>query len=124
MDRQGIEGVDVVHDWYDLPWPFEDGEVEVLRASHVLEHICPMRLLEFMDEAWRALKVGGEFHISLPPAFSAGDAQDPTHCAHFTAATWTYFDPDCAYYDIYKPKPWRIKKRTKGPDVVLIKRAE
>jgi len=127
MDRQEIEGVDVVHDWHDYPWPFEDGEVEVLRASHVMEHICPLRVMDWMSEAWRVLAEGGKFLVSMPLAFSRGDAQDPTHCGHFNAITWSYFDPEHELYNIYKPPPWQIKSAVEnGPnlDVVLVKRAK
>lgn len=127
MDCQDIEGVDVLHDWRELPWPFEDGEADRLRASHVLEHICPLRLLAWMDEAWRVLKVNGKFYISVPHAGTEGDYQDPTHCAHFNGATWHYLDPAYELYSIYEPKPWKIETLLhNGPniDVVLSKREQ
>ena len=126
MDRVEHEGVDITHDWRDLPWPLEDGEAEQLRASHVLEHVCPLTLLDWMDEAWRVLEAGGTFHVAVPHAGTEGDYQDPTHCAHFNAATWRYFDPDYELYSVYEPRPWKVERLIhNGPniDVVLVKRA-
>src|SRR6185437_110980 len=39
MDRIDADGVDVVHDFMDFPWPFEDNSVAEARAEHVIEHI-------------------------------------------------------------------------------------
>jgi predicted SAM-dependent methyltransferase len=125
MDRRDVDGVDVVHDWLDIPWPFDDGEVDTLRASHVLEHVCPLRIIEWMNEAWRVLKPQGRLYISLPHAGTDGFYQDPTHCLQANAATWRYFDPDHALYRVYQPKPWRIhslKHSGDNMDVVLEKR--
>lgn len=125
MDRREMDGVDVVHDWSELPWPFDDGEFAELRASHVIEHICPLHIIEWMDEAWRVLEPGGKLVIGMPHAWSSGDAQDPTHCLHASVTTWEYFDPDYELYAVYAPRPWRLESAVhNGPnlDAVLVKR--
>lgn len=90
--------------------------------------------LRFMDEVWRILKPGGEFMCALPYAGSIGYFQDPTHVNPCNENTWEYFDPrgpktDGAFWQIYKPKPWKIKPESfswnilGNIELVLIKRA-
>ena len=99
-----------------FPWPWEDGSVEALYSSHFLEHI-PARNVEpqdmrhveplytrldsfvgmdmlcaFMQEAWRVLKVGGEFKIVVPSGRSTRAFQDPTHRRFFHAENFYYFN--------------------------------
>ena len=93
MDKQDLPGVDVVHDWNDFPWPFEDGSVLTIIASHVVEHVSPIdgHFLDWMNEAWRVLRVGGQMAIVCPYGTNAYWAQDPTHCNAVTERTWWYF---------------------------------
>ena len=86
--------------------------IDLLIASHVVEHINPARgnFLNWMAEAWRVLKPGGQFLISYPYAGSPGFWQDPTHCNGCTERTWTYFDPhhENRLFLVYRPKPFHI----------------
>lgn len=90
--------------------------------------------MRFMDEVWRILKPGGEFLCGLPYAGSIGYFQDPSHVNPCNEVTWEYFDPkgprtDGAFWNIYKPKPWKIKLQSftwnilGNIEIVLIKRA-
>lgn len=88
--------------------------------------------IKFMNEVWRVMKVGGEFAIAVPHGRSDGFLQDPSHCNAINEARWAYFDPfepntQGLLWNIYKPKPWRIKHLTWSPDanieVVLVKRS-
>ena len=129
LDIRDIEGVDIVHDFTVYPWPLPDESVLVAVASHVVEHIPPANFgfINFMDEVWRVLKDGGEFAIATPHGSSQGFLQDPTHCNPCNEATWAYFAPshDSGLYNIYQPKPWRIKYLTWNPaaniEVVMVK---
>jgi len=126
MDRQACDGVDVIHDWNDLPWPFENAEFVEARASHVVEHICPLRIIEWIDEVWRVLKVGGRLHIAMPYAGSGSYAQDPTHCLQATEKTWQYFDPQYSLHSVYRSRPWRVESINRHGDIlnaVLVKRS-
>src|SRR5207302_4472504 len=42
VDRYPHEGVDVVHDLDQVPWPFADESVDYIWASHVLEHVASL----------------------------------------------------------------------------------
>lgn len=133
IDKRSFSSVDIIHDLEIIPWPIPDECVLVSVASHLVEHINPASggFIDFMDEVWRITKVDGEFAISCPHGSSQGYLQDPTHCNALNEVTWAYFDPleqrtKGALYNIYKPKPWRIKFLTWSPsaniEVVLVKR--
>jgi len=135
LDKRDLSAVDIVHDVEQYPWPLPDECVLVAMASHLVEHINPAGggFIRFMDEAWRVMKSGGEFAISCPHGSSQGYLQDPTHCNQINEATWSYFDPECPrvggrLYEIYRPKPWRIKYLVWSPnaniEVILVKRNE
>jgi len=113
LDIQELEGVDIVHDWNDIPFPLPDESVINAMASHVVEHIPPHNFgfIKFMNEVWRILKFEGRFAITVPYATSPGMYQDPTHCNFCNERTWLYFDPIAAnglFYSFYTPKPWKI----------------
>lgn len=133
MDIRPLDGVDIVQDVESFPWPLPDECALMAFASHLVEHInpCKFGFINFMNEVWRVLKVGGEFAISCPHGSSQGFLQDPTHCNPCNEATWAYFDPEepntrGMLWGIYRPKPWRIKYLTWDPaaniEVVLVKR--
>lgn len=112
MDIRDLPTTDIVHDIEEYPWPLPDACVDILIASHVVEHINPARgnFLRWMAEAWRVLKPGGNFIISYPYAGSPGFHQDPSHCNPCTERTWTYFDPTHVFqlYRVYRPRPFKI----------------
>ena len=137
MDKRPFPNVDIVHDVLDFPWPLPDECVITAVASHLVEHICPLRFVDFMDEVWRVMKYGHQFAVIVPHGRSEGFLQDPTHCAGFTEMTWAYFDPvfvigNTAFgdqlYRFYEPKPWKMVGITSFPwanmEVVLEKRRE
>lgn len=132
MDIRKLDGVDIVHDVEEFPWPLPDECVRMAFASHLVEHINPHRFgfVNFMDEVWRVMKPGGEFMIACPHGSSQGYIQDPTHCNPINEATWDYFCPEreSGLYWIYQPKPWRVKHLLSNPaanmELVLVKLTE
>jgi Methyltransferase domain len=127
MDRRKLDGVDVVHDIEEIPWPFDDGEFTRLIMSHIVEHLKPWKMVEVMDEAWRVLEVGGQVMIATPYAGSFGFNQDPSHVHGWNEATPLYFDPDQPLYAVYQPKPWKVHDRVwqmyGNLEIVMEKRA-
>jgi len=118
MDIRKLDGVDIVQDIEEFPWPLPDESVSFAIASHVLEHINPAKgtFLKFMDEMWRIMKKDGQFMIAVPYAGSPGYWQDPTHVNGITEATMFYFDPLARtkdgqminLYGVYEVAPWEI----------------
>jgi len=136
MDIQALDGVDIVHDLNVHPWPVESESVEAAKAWHIVEHIPPVAVtergtrrpfLEFMDEAWRVMRVGGRLDVETPHGASEGFLHDPTHCNPCDELTFEHFDPECRRYRTYQPRPWRIVElrfaRDGNLNVVLEKRA-
>jgi len=110
LDKKKLPGIDIVHDLEVFPYPLPDECCLTIIASHILEHIKPWLFIEVMDELWRVMKVGGNLAITTPYAGSIGYWQDPTHCNGITEGTWMYFDSKYPFYEVYKPKPWKVMK--------------
>lgn len=108
MDKRRLPGVDIVHDAQKFPWPLATSSCFQVLLSHLYEHIEPKYRIDLMDEIWRILRPDGQLLLTSPYAFSHGAFQDPTHYPCPTEATFTYFDPDCGLYQVYKPKPWKL----------------
>jgi len=109
MDKKKREGVDIVHDPEDFPYPLDDGCCMTIKAQHVVEHIKPWLFFDFFDELWRLLIPNGQVMLNCPYGHSKGFYQDPTHCTHITKETWQYLDPQFVLYNHYRPKPWRLE---------------
>lgn len=130
VDKRDLPGVDIVMNLEEFPWlPIPDSSCELVVCSHFIEHLKPWLTIDFMNEVWRILEVGGDFALSLPYAGSRGFWQDPTHCNGLNEVTWQYFDPEYPLYGIYKPKPWKILKgfpvyQVQGNMEVVLKKME
>lgn len=132
IDIRKLESVDIVHDIQQVPYPLPDNCCSTILASHIIEHINPSNFgfIKVMNELWRIMAIGGELMIAMPYGLSYGFIQDPTHVNPCNEATFQYFDPKFPLYNIYKPKPWEIKKgfpvwnQTGNMNIVLIKRDE
>lgn len=128
IDVRPLDTVDVVHDLEQIPWPLPDECVLTAVASHFVEHINPARFgfINFMNEVWRVMKIGGQFAISTPHGSSSFYIQDPTHINPCNATTFAYFDPldPSGLWSIYQPSPWQISFIDELPimEVILVKR--
>ena len=99
VDIAPISGVDIVFDIQTYPWPFEDNSVDEVYCSHYMEHI-PHDIknpndnrdgfIQFMDELYRILKVGGKVNITVPYYTSMRAFQDPTHQRFMCEASFYY----------------------------------
>jgi predicted SAM-dependent methyltransferase len=103
VDYTKVDGVDIVHNLNEYPWPFEDNSVDEIFTSHYVEHI-PHNifnpndkrdgLIQFMDECYRILKVGGKLTIQVPFGSSIRAFQDPTHERFLFKESFYYFNND------------------------------
>ncbi len=99
VDWSPLPNPDVVHDLNAIPYPFEDGSIDLIEAFHVLEHLD--RPFVVMKEFHRILKVDGKLHIKVPH-FSRGF----THAEHahgFDVTFPLYFDENftkSGYYGV------------------------
>ncbi len=137
IDILPLPEVDIVWDLETFPWPLPDDCVNIAVASHVLEHINPVKgvFINFMNELWRVMKPGAQFAFVVPYGANELFVQDPTHCNPINPTTIYYFDPDPenkyagqALYRFYQPKPWKIERiageRNGTLEVLLTKRQD
>lgn len=97
-----------------LPWPFGDGEFDIVNARAVLEHLN-IDLIKSVNEVWRILKPGGILVLKLPHWNHNISYIDPTHRWFYSIETPTIFDPSTEYgsrYNFYTDRKWKI---VKGP---------
>lgn len=89
MDILTLPGVDVVHSFNRVPWPFADRTFDLVFLNHALEHVGDV--VAVMEEIHRVLRPGGRAVIQVP-YFRCIDAyNDPTHTHFFTHGTLDYF---------------------------------
>ncbi len=89
VDRHPLEGVDVVHNLEQFPYPFADESFDIIHAHHVIEHLRDPGA--FMAELFRIAAAGCSLHLSTPHYSSMGSWRDPTHLHHFSIYTFEYF---------------------------------
>jgi Methyltransferase domain len=107
VDIADLPGVDVVAD-LDQPWPWPDGSVTEIIASHLYEHVADP--VHFMSEAWRVLADDGVLDIRVPggsyimPGYwlpHQHSFSDPTHRRHCTPLTFDYWVPGKGLHEAY-----------------------
>lgn len=107
VDIVPLPGVDLVAD-LDQPWPWEDGTVAEILASHLFEHVNDPLL--FMAEAWRVLADDGIVDIRVPggvyltPGYwlpHEHSFTDPTHKRFCTPHEWDYWVPGTRLHEAY-----------------------
>ncbi len=86
------EGVDVVWDLEQFPWPFPDNSVDEAVCNHYIEHTKD--LIAFMNEVHRILVPGGQVLFRAPYYNSMRAWQDPTHTRAISDATFLYYNKD------------------------------
>ena len=77
VDRMKLEGVDVIHDLNEFPYPFKDDEITEVWMDQVLEHLeNPVRA---MEEVYRICRAGARITVGVPYFRSLYSVIDPTH---------------------------------------------
>lgn len=104
VDWVAWPGVDVIAD-LDKPWPWDDGSVQFILASHVFEHLSEP--VHFMTEAWRVLQSatdvspGGVLLVCVPYYKHQNSFADPTHKRHCTEHSFDYWIDGAPYHIQY-----------------------
>lgn len=92
IDIAKTEGVDMVYDLEQFPWPIPDNSVDEAYCSHYIEHTKD--IIKFMEEVHRILKPGAKILIRAPYYNSVRGWQDPTHTRLISEATFLYYNKD------------------------------
>lgn len=101
VDMMPLAGIDTVHDLNVVPWPWNDGVAEEVKAIDVFEHVD--NPLEFMAEVWRVLQPGAEVYIHTSYHGEVGSFTDPTHKRFCTLNTFDYWVPGTYFNQRYGP---------------------
>lgn len=97
VDTIKFDGVDVVLDVGTDRWPWEDGSVEEVHCSHMVEHLTALQRIHFANELYRVLKVGGKALVITPHWASTRAFGDLTH----------QWPPVSEFWYFYLNKGWR-----------------
>lgn len=85
--------VDIAFDLEKLPWPIKDGEVSVLLATDVFEHLH-LEVQQWLDECYRVLCVDGILDFRVPAYDNPYSWRDPTHYRVFHPESFHYWCPN------------------------------
>lgn len=91
VDILPFEGVDVVMDAGKDKWPWEDGSVDDVHCSHVVEHFNAEQRIHFVNELYRVLKSKGTCQIIVPHWASLRAYGDLTHQWPPVSEMWFYY---------------------------------
>jgi predicted SAM-dependent methyltransferase len=91
MDRIALPTVDVLHDFDDIPFPFEDDAFNEIHLVHVVEHAEDV--IELMEEVHRIARSGARVRVVTPHYTDSMSWQDPTHRWHLNSYSFRYFEP-------------------------------
>lgn len=98
LDRVPLPSVDVVHDFNQMPYPFEENSFDTIYLTHAIEH--SESVLAVMEEVYRLAKPGATVFVITPHYTDAISWQDPTHRWHLNSYSFRYFEPEyqSSYY--------------------------
>lgn len=100
IDALPFEGVDIVHDVRNYPWPIEAGVVQEVFCSNFLEHLTGEERVPFFNELHRVMAVGARAEFVGPHWSHDAAYGDPTH-KWPPVSGWTF---------IYLNKEWRERE--------------
>jgi SAM-dependent methyltransferase len=91
VDSRAFEGVDVVCDLGAERWPWDDGSVDEVHCSHMVEHLTAPQRIAFVNELHRVLKKGGKATIVVPHWCASRAYGDLTHAWPPVSEFWFYY---------------------------------
>lgn len=92
LDNVHLDGVDIIHDLLNFPYPIENESFDVIYIRHVIEHFDIEDINQILNECHRILKLNGNLMISVPHAFSLAAFTDISHKSYFTFNSGKYWD--------------------------------
>lgn len=97
VDLVKMDGVDVVHNLDEFPWPWKDASVDHIEMHQVLEHLSDHN--RAMREIHRILRPGGTANLSVPHFTWEYAFHDPTHKSFWGMQTFHYYVNRGGYFD-------------------------
>jgi SAM-dependent methyltransferase len=108
LDIVNLQGVDIVHNLNNYPYPFNDNEFDEIFCHHVLEHLDD--IVKPLEEIWRITRNGARIIIEVPIFPGIGAVVDPTHKSFYTFGTFDYFTGD-KLFQHYTKAEFKIIRR-------------
>ena len=90
VDIIPLEGVDVVHDLNQFPYPFQSNVFNYIRLFHVIEHVNS--IVKTMAEVHRIAKSDCLVEIVTPHYTDISSWQDPSHQWHLNSRSFEHFE--------------------------------
>ncbi|HET6404507.1 MAG TPA: methyltransferase domain-containing protein [Candidatus Thermoplasmatota archaeon] len=111
---------DVYFDAFELPWPLQDNEFDLVKAYDFLEHV-PHTVFDkdrravkgdgfivVMDELWRILKPGGVLEARFPAFQHKNNYIDPTHTRQVVKPTFEFYFEKGGSHAFYTTRYWKL----------------
>ena len=92
-DLYPTSATDMVFDLQE-PWPIKENDVEAIYGCHVFEHLT--RPLDFLKEAWHALRPNGTVDLHFPYGGHRSAWWDHTHVRPYFAEWFAMLQPGYA----------------------------
>ena len=90
LDMIKNDGVDVVHNLNNYPYPFEDNSIDEIIAINIMEHLDKPN--DFIKEIWRITKHNAKIEIETPHFSGAVAWQDITHIRPFSLISLNHYN--------------------------------
>lgn len=99
LDNNPRTAADVIHDLGAIPYPFGDGEFDLVVSRHVAEHVPDV--MAFVSELYRITRNGGTIKLLTPHYTNPDWPTDPTHRNHFNSYSFNTFSTERQVFDFY-----------------------
>lgn len=110
LDIVPLEGVDIVHNLDETPWPFPDDSFDHIVCRHSLSHVD--NLVACMEEIHRIARHGAIVEIISPHYASDNFNTDPTHKIHMGYRSMNYFCDNISFkYRYYSRARFALVRR-------------
>ena len=119
IDVRDIDGVDIIHNVQDFPWPLSDSCCTHIRMHLAWACIEPKYRIKLMDEMWRIAKPKCVLEIREVHSLAPCMTHDPLYYSGASEWTFLYFEPIHEKYKVYEPKPWHIVEYIYNPQTVV-----
>lgn len=80
------------------------GNVDEIRAHHILEHLRTKNKVKVMRLFFELLKPGGILDIAVPIAGTPQSFQDPTHISFWNENSFWYFTKGNKFHEAFKKR--------------------
>ncbi len=89
IDFIALDGVDIVHDLSEFPWPLPDDKFDLVVFKHAVEHVpdIPRTMAEIM----RISKDGARVYVETPHYTNNDSWGDPSHVRHLNSRSMQEF---------------------------------